>query len=197
MKKEISYDHYDSSHKLLMLGDTGVGKTSLINSLVTNDFIEYHVPTEKIDFKIKTICTQDEQQIIKLLIWDSPSQKCYTDLTKDNIYLNSVGCMIVYSVTDRQSFFNVEKWLREIKTNDPTQTEILIVGNKSENSKHRAITYDEGRNLADSHGCKYIETSCKSGQNVENAFRLVAGDMISMVKSQSGRKMVYSDTKAV
>merc|ERR1711976_573167 len=103
MKKQRSYDHHDSAHKLLMLGDAAVGKTTLINHLISGDFAEYNTPTEKIDFKIKTISTQDDSKVIKLLIWDSPSKKHYIDLTKDNMYLNSVGSIIVFSVTDRSS----------------------------------------------------------------------------------------------
>merc|ERR1711879_578203 len=106
------------------------------------------------------------------------------------------GSMIVFSVTDRESFLSVQKWLSEIRIHDPTRTEILIVGNKSEKI-NREIKYDEARQFADSFGCKYIETSCKTRYNVENAFRLVAGDMVSMVLSQSGRKMVYEDTRAL
>ena len=70
--------------------------------------------------------------------------------------------MIIFSLTDGQSFFNVEKWLKEIKTHDHTQTEILIVGNKSDSKKDRVITYDEAKIFADSHNCNYIETSCKT-----------------------------------
>ena len=86
MKKERSYDHCDSSHKLLMIGDSEVGKTSLVNYLVTGDFNDHYMPTDKIDFKIKTISTQDDKKIIKLLIWDSPSKKDYIDLQKENFY---------------------------------------------------------------------------------------------------------------
>lgn len=192
MQKQKSYDHYDSSHKLLLIGDSEVGKSSLVNLLVTGEYNEFYSSTKKIEFKIKSIRTQDEKNVLKLLIWDSPSKSHYIDLQKENFYQNSVGCIIVFSLTDAESFFNIQKWLNEIRTHDPTQTEILIVGNKCDDKKEIQITYDEAKNFADSNGLNYIETSSKTGYNVENAFRLVAGDMLSMVKSQSGKMVPTS-----
>ena len=184
MQRHKSYDHYDTSHKLLMVGDSECGKTSLVNWLMTEDFCEAYETTKEISFKIKTIATYDEKRIIKLLIWDLPSQKEFYTLEKDNHYQNSVGCMVVFSLTNANSFYNVENWLTEITTNDPTETQILIVGNKCEDKDDRAITYEEAVRFAESHGCKYIETSCKSGYNIENAFRQVACDMQKMHEQQ-------------
>lgn len=113
---------------------------------------------------------------MKLQIWDTAGQERFRTITS-SYYRGAHGIIIVYDVTDKQSFENVEHWLKEIDRYANNNVNKLLVGNKSDLQSKKVVTYEEGKALADKHGIKFLETSAKNAHNVEQAFQAMATEI--------------------
>jgi len=158
---------YDYLFKVLVIGDSGVGKSCLLLRFADDTYRESFISTIGVDFKIRTIDL--DSKTIKLQIWDTAGQERFRTITT-SYYRGAQGIIVVYDTTDLQSFKNVKQWLQEIDKYATEQVKILLVGNKSDLSTKRAVSYEEGKEFADSLGLSFIETSAKSSSNVEKAF---------------------------
>jgi len=158
---------YDYLFKVLVIGDSGVGKSCLLLRFADDTYRESFISTIGVDFKIRTIDL--DSKTIKLQIWDTAGQERFRTITT-SYYRGAQGIIVVYDTTDLQSFKNVKQWLQEIDKYATEQVKILLVGNKSDLSSKRAVSYEEGKEFADSLGLSFIETSAKSSSNVEKAF---------------------------
>ena len=163
-----SNSDFDLNFKIIVLGDSGVGKSCLTCRAIRDNFQDNSCPT--IGFEFFTFLIRIENKTIKLQIWDTCGQEMYRSLIS-NFYHNSSLAFIVYSVTDKESFKNVEVWYNEIREKSNPDVKIFLIGNKIDLEDSREIVTEEGKNLAYSYGFnKFVETSAKSGFNAQNIF---------------------------
>ncbi|CAF1066973.1 unnamed protein product [Rotaria magnacalcarata] len=148
--------------KLLLIGDSAVGKTSLMLRFADNTFIENFIPTIGIDFKVKTFNIREKQ--IKLQLWDTAGQEKFYNITR-SYYRNADAIVLVYDRTAASSFQNVSRWMRNIDENAPDDVLRVLVGNKSDLHHSIIISTQDGKNLAGKYNIDYFETSAKSDTN--------------------------------
>jgi Ras-related protein Rab-1A len=171
---------YDYLFKLLLIGDSGVGKSCLLLRFADDTYTESYISTIGVDFKIRTI--ELDAKTVKLQIWDTAGQERFRTITS-SYYRGAHGIIIVYDVTDRQSFQNVEHWLKEIDKYATGNVNKLLVGNKSDLQSKKVVSYEEAKEFADKHGFKFLETSAKNSHNVEQAFQTMASEIKARVKT--------------
>jgi len=165
---------YDYLFKLLLIGDSGVGKSCLLLRFADDTYTESYISTIGVDFKIRTI--EQDQKTVKLQIWDTAGQERFRTITS-SYYRGAHGIIIVYDVTDRESFNNVKHWITEIDKYAAEGVNKLLVGNKSDLQSKKVVSYDEAKDLADSLGVQFLETSAKNAHNVEEAFNMMSGEI--------------------
>lgn len=149
-------DNYDYIFKILLIGDSGVGKSAIVERYVDNHFTETHLSTIGVDFKIKTISVDDK--VVKFQIWDTAGQERFRSITT-SYYRGAKGIFIVFDVTNRQSFVNVERWISEIKNYNINP--VFIIANKCDLHHSRIITTEQGEALAKNYGYEYYEVSAR------------------------------------
>ena len=163
-----NFDQYDLSFKLIVIGDSGVGKSCLTMRATKEYFEESDCPT--VGFEFFTFNIKINDKCIKLQIWDTCGQELYRSLIS-SFYRNSSLAMMVYSIDNETSFNNLEKWLNEIKTQSNPDVKIFLIGNKSDLNNQRVIEYVQGENFYKENKLNYfIETSAKTGFNAKNVF---------------------------
>eukprot|EP00601_Ochromonadales_sp_CCMP2298_P003559 CAMPEP_0173176690 /NCGR_PEP_ID=MMETSP1141-20130122/4601_1 /TAXON_ID=483371 /ORGANISM="non described non described, Strain CCMP2298" /LENGTH=206 /DNA_ID=CAMNT_0014099059 /DNA_START=83 /DNA_END=701 /DNA_ORIENTATION=+ len=172
---------YDYLFKLLLIGDSGVGKSCLLLRFADDTYTESYISTIGVDFKIRTIDL--DAKTIKLQIWDTAGQERFRTITS-SYYRGAHGIIVVYDTTDLESFNNVKQWLHEIDRYASENVNKLLVGNKSDLTSKRAVSYEQAKEFADSLGIAFIETSAKSSTNVEKAFMTMASQIKERYKSQ-------------
>ncbi|KAF3781717.1 Ras-related protein [Nymphaea thermarum] len=159
---------FDYLFKLLLIGDSGVGKSSLLLSF-TSDTFEDLSPTIGVDFKVKMVTVGGKR--LKLAIWDTAGQERFRTLTS-SYYRGAQGIIMVYDVTRRETFTNLsEIWAKEIDLYSTNQDCIkMLVGNKVDKESERVVTKKEGIEFAREAGCLFLECSAKTRVNVEQCF---------------------------
>lgn len=162
---------YDCALKLLVIGDGGVGKSSMIARYVDDKFSPEYVSTIGIDFKIKIIDAAGRK--VKLQIWDTAGQERFHTITSA-YYRGSHGLMIIFSLTDAQSFHHLQYWLRHIEEGAAGNVPKLLIGTKSDLHDKREVTSEVAAALAEEMGMEYMEASSKDGKNVQKAFLRMA-----------------------
>ena len=166
---EIRYDHL---YKIIIIGDSGVGKTSLLSKYIKGVFPSSPLPTIAIEFATKIIQIK-EGGFIKAQIWDTAGQEKYKSITSHH-YRKAVGGLIVYDITKRTSFDNVLQWLSDLKNNADKGCICALVGNKidlvEKNHRIREVSEDEGKLLAKKYEMLFYETSALNNQSVNDAF---------------------------
>jgi len=155
--------------KILIVGDIGVGKTSLLQRYVDNVFSEQPIYTLGVDFKTKIVDHNGMQY--KLLIHDTAGQERYFALTS-NFYRDADGIILVYDVTNKDSYENVKQWFQEIGRYGPEARKVLV-GNKIDLISEKIIDTGVAKDYADSFPLPFIEASAKSGQNIDDIFKLL------------------------
>lgn len=158
---------YDLLFKILIIGDSGVGKSCLLLKFTDRYFNDSYISTIGVDFKIQTI--QLDNKIIKLQIWDTAGQDRFKTITT-SYYRGSHGIVIVYDITDKESFLNVRNWLAEVHKYASDNVKILLVGNKCDLEKDRQVSIQEGQELANKLNIPFIEASAKDSTNVQQLF---------------------------
>ncbi|ESS31111.1 putative small GTP binding protein rab1a, partial [Toxoplasma gondii RUB] len=169
----------DYLFKLLLIGDSGVGKSCLLLRFADDTYTESYISTIGVDFKIRTIDL--DGKTVKLQIWDTAGQERFRTITS-SYYRGAHGIIIVYDVTDRESFNNVKNWMMEIDKYAMEGVSKLLVGNKCDLTSKRTVTYEEGKEFADSCNMRFIETSAKNAHNVEQAFHIMASEIKARVQ---------------
>jgi len=180
-QKDAADQNFDYMFKLLIIGNSSVGKTSFLFRYADDSFTSAFVSTVGIDFKVKTVFRQDKR--VKLQIWDTAGQERYRTITTA-YYRGAMGFILMYDVTNEESFSSVHDWCTQIKTYSWDNAQVILVGNKCDMEDERVISYERGKQLADSLGLEFFETSAKENINVRAVFeRLV--DMICDKMSES------------
>jgi small GTP-binding protein len=171
MKYEVlpdDYTQYDLSLKVIVLGDAGVGKSSLTNKATKNIFDDKYTAT--VGFEFFTFNIKINDKIVKLQIWDTCGQELYRSLIT-NFYRNSSLAIIVYAVNHKDSFNDVDMWLRELRTHSSPDVKVFLIGNKIDLESERQISTEEGQRYAEQYKLnKFVETSAKTGFNAKNIF---------------------------
>jgi len=165
---------YDYLIKLLLIGDSGVGKSCLLLRFSDDSFIPSFITTIGIDFKIRTI--ELEGKRIKLQIWDTAGQERFRTITTA-YYRGAMGILLVYDVTDEKSFQNIRNWIRNIEQHATESVNKMLIGNKCDMVDKKVVDTEKGKALADEYGIKFLETSAKNSINVEEAFITLAKDI--------------------
>lgn len=165
---------FDMQIKLLMIGDSGVGKTCLLLRYANDSFSPTFITTIGIDFKIKNI--QLDGKRIKLQIWDTAGQERFRTITT-SYFRGAQGILLVYDVTDRNSFISIRNWVAQIQMHADVNVNKILIGNKCDVQDQRVISYEEGEALAKEYSISFFETSAKQDLNVEKAFITIATDV--------------------
>ena len=158
---------FDYLFKFLLIGNSAVGKSSLLLRFSDNIFNESFLPTIGVDFKIRTIDLGGKTA--KLQIWDTAGQERFKTITA-TYYKGAHGIILVYDITDKQSFRDIDNWLGEVEKHASENVVKMLVGNKCDLESQRQVTYQEGKELADSLGLKFLETSAKDKVNVDQSY---------------------------
>ncbi|KAI3363172.1 hypothetical protein L3Q82_011541, partial [Scortum barcoo] len=170
----FSFPHSDYLFKLLLIGDSGVGKSCLLLRFADDTYTESYISTIGVDFKIRTI--ELDGKTIKLQIWDTAGQERFRTITS-SYYRGAHGIIVVYDVTDQESFNNVKQWLQEIDRYASENVNKLLVGNKCDLTTKKVVDYTTAKEFADSLGIPFLETSAKNATNVEQAFMTMAAEI--------------------
>ncbi|CDK26068.1 unnamed protein product [Kuraishia capsulata CBS 1993] len=175
-------NEYDYLFKLLLIGDSGVGKSCLLLRFAEDTYTPDYISTIGVDFKIKTI--ELDGKVIKLQIWDTAGQERFRTITS-SYYRGAHGIIIVYDVTDQESYNNVNQWLQEIDRYATSSVMKLLVGNKSDLVDKKVVEYSTAKEFADSRDLKFLETSALDSTNVEKAFSTMAQQIKSKMATSS------------
>ena len=160
------YSFSDLNFKIIVIGDSGVGKSCLTIQAIQDKFEELYRAT--VGFEFLSFNVRINKVVIKLQIWDTCGQEVYKSLIT-GIYRNSSLAIILYSVTNRNTFQHIDTWIKELSQNSTKNIKIILVGNKSDLEKERKISYEEGEKLKNKYKLDYfIETSAKTGNNAKN-----------------------------
>jgi len=174
---------YKYQFRLILIGDSTVGKSSLLRYFSDGKFAEVSDPTVGVDFFSRLVTVRDGGRV-KLQLWDTAGQERFRSITK-SYYRNSVGAVVAYDVCNQDTFKHVPVWIMEAKRHiEPHQATFLLVGCKADLAvgAAREVTNQQGRALADYHGISFMETSAKTGINVEEAFTLISEEIYSKLE---------------
>lgn len=172
---------YDYLFKLLLIGDSGVGKSCLLLRFADDTYTNDYISTIGVDFKIKTV--ELDGKTVKLQIWDTAGQERFRTITS-SYYRGAHGIIIVYDVTDQESFNNVKTWLQEIDRFGTAGVLKLLVGNKNDLTDKKVVDTEVAKEFADSIGIPFIETSALDSSNVEEAFLIMTKQIKESVAKQ-------------
>ena len=182
------FPSFDLSFKIIIVGDSGVGKSCLSIKASRNYFEDFYSPT--VGFEFLTFNVKVEDQNIKLQIWDTCGQEVYRSLIS-SFYRSASLAIIVYSIDSEESFSNIDKWLNDIKTQSNPDVKIFLVGNKADLEDKRQVTKESGEKFFKEHKLSFFtETSAKTGFNVQNVFIEVAKELYKQheeIKNQISR----------
>ncbi|GIY10610.1 ras-related protein Rab-3 [Caerostris darwini] len=180
-QKDAADQNFDYMFKILIIGNSSVGKTSFLFRYAEDAFTSAFVSTVGIDFKVKTVFRQDKR--VKLQIWDTAGQERYRTITTA-YYRGAMGFILMYDVTNEESFNSVRDWVTQIKTYSWDNAQVVLVGNKCDMEDERVVSTERGKQLSDQLGLEFFETSAKENLNVKVVFeRLV--DIICDKMSES------------
>lgn len=163
---------YDCLYKVVMLGDSSVGKSSMLCRYVDKDFNENHISTIGVDFKITTVKIDDK--IVKLQLWDTAGQERFRTIV-GSYYRGAQGIILVFDVTNKESFDNLDYWIREMDSNyicdEPKMRNVYIIGNKTDLNRKRIISFERAEEFSRLNGAKYFETSAKDNIGIDDFFK--------------------------
>lgn len=170
--------------KMLLVGDSNVGKSSLLLRFVDDQFSPSFVTTVGIDFKIKEVTLPSNGTKVKLQIWDTAGQERFRTITTA-YYRGAMAIVVVYDVTNKQSFAHLAYWVSQIENQvKDSKPIIVIVGNKSDLVEKRTVGDIEGRRFAESQGCLFAETSACTGRGVDSVFVELAERILKIKEAQ-------------
>lgn len=177
-----SSDHnYNYLVKYIIIGDASVGKSNLVLRFVQDDFKDGYNATIGVEFGAKNLTIND--QVFRVHIWDTGGQECFRSITR-NYYQNAAACLVVYDITNRDTFRSCQSWIDECQNLTQKNVVIVLVGNKCDLETERKVNTDEGQQLADENNILFYETSAKTGENVLDVFNASCGKISDIIKNK-------------
>lgn len=183
---------YDYLFKLLLIGDSGVGKSCLLLRFADDAYTESYISTIGVDFKIRTI--ELDGKTIKLQIWDTAGQERFRTITS-SYYRGAHGIIVVYDVTDTESFTNVKQWLGEIERYASEHVNRLLVGNKCDLTDKKVVDFNTAKEFSERLNIPFLEASAKNATNVEQAFLTMAAEIKARIGSAASQSGVQQNVK--
>jgi len=171
-------EEYDYLFKVVLIGDSGVGKSNLLSRFTRNEFNLESKSTIGVEFATKSI--QVDAKVIKAQIWDTAGQERYRAITSA-YYRGAVGALLVYDISKALTFENVERWLKELKDHAEPNIVIMLVGNKSDLRHKRAVPTEDAMAFAERNGLAFIETSALDATGVDEAFKQILTEIYRLM----------------
>jgi Ras-related protein Rab-11A len=182
MTTMTSKPEYDYLYKIVLVGDSGVGKSNILSRFTRNEFTIDTKTTIGVEFATRTVCVNNK--MVKAQVWDTAGQERYRAITSA-YYRGAVGALLVYDITVGSTFNSVSKWINELREHASPTIVIILVGNKNDLQHLREITTGDGKSFAQKHGCYFIETSALDSTNIELAFETVVTEIYNSSYSAS------------
>ena len=182
-------ESYDLLFKLILIGDSCVGKSNILLKYLKNEFDPNSRATVGVEFGTKNILINNKK--IKIQIWDTAGEERYRSITSA-YYKGAKGAFIVYDITRKSTFDNIDKWISDLKLNGDQNICIVILGNKSDLDDKREISKEEGIKKSEMYKTAFLETSALSGDNIGKAFDEIIEQIV-----QSNKNFFQSDNKKV
>ncbi|KAN0075507.1 Ras family domain containing protein [Tylopilus felleus] len=174
--------NYDYLFKVVLIGDSGVGKSNLLSRFTRNEFNLDSKSTIGVEFATRSINV--DGKTVKAQIWDTAGQERYRAITSA-YYRGAVGALLVYDISKHGTYANVTRWLKELRDHADLNNVIMLVGNKSDLKHLRAVPTEEAKNFATENELLFIETSALDASNVETAFQTILTDIYRIMSSKS------------
>eukprot|EP01012_Entosiphon_sulcatum_P033567 TRINITY_DN424_c0_g1_i1.p2 TRINITY_DN424_c0_g1~~TRINITY_DN424_c0_g1_i1.p2 ORF type:complete len:220 (-),score=60.98 TRINITY_DN424_c0_g1_i1:275-934(-) len=180
-------DHWDLIFKIIVIGNSGVGKTSLVHRFVDDNFSSEFQSTIGVDFKIHMMTV--DGQVVKLQLWDTAGQERFQGITK-SFYRGANGILVCFDVSSRASFEAVDElWMRLVRENALPNTPSILAGCKCDLDTVRQVSQDEAMQYAKQHGMGYIQTSAKESVNVDKAFEFIVRSALHLARAKYHEKV--------
>ena len=167
-------EEYEMMTKIILIGDSSVGKTNIMSKYLKNQFNENSKATVGVEFGSKLFNLNGHN--VKAQIWDTAGQEKYKAIT-GAYYKGSKGAFVVYDITRKETFDSVDKWINDLKMLGDPRLIIIIIGNKCDLEEKREILKEQGEEKAKSFGCAFLETSALSGDNIEKGFEMMINEI--------------------
>ena len=191
-QKAVLTEEYDLMFKILLLGDSGVGKSSLLLRYTKNEFISDLRSTIGVEFALKYLTVDNFQ--LKVQIWDTAGMERYRSIT-NAYYKGARGVIVVYDICRQKSFENVDKWIDDFKSKADDDAVILLIGNKSDLDEKREVSKEEAESKAQKNKFGFMETSAKDNNNVQKAFETLFHEIVKIYKNKNN--IEFNDNKRI
>ncbi|XP_010681762.2 ras-related protein RABA2a [Beta vulgaris subsp. vulgaris] len=175
-------EEYDYLFKVVLIGDSGVGKSNLLSRFTRNEFCLESKSTIGVEFATRTL--QVEGRTVKAQIWDTAGQERYRAITSA-YYRGALGALLVYDTTKPTTFDNVSRWLKELRDHADANIVIMLIGNKTDLKHLRAVATEDAQSFAEKEGLSFIETSALEATNVEKAFQTILSEIYRIISKKS------------
>ncbi|KAM1406177.1 hypothetical protein ACFXTH_000874 [Malus domestica] len=186
VRREMSvmngHEKIDYVFKVVVIGDSAVGKTQILSRFTKNEFCFDSKSTIGVEFQTRTLTIQGK--LIKAQIWDTAGQERYRAVTSA-YYRGALGAMLVYDITKRQTFDHVARWVEELRAHSDSSIVIMLIGNKADLGDQRAVPTEDAVEFAEEQGLFFSETSAFSGDNVDSAFFRVLEEIYGVVSKKA------------
>ena len=182
IEEEEEDDGNGEDIKVILVGEPGTGKTSLINVSVGQKFKEISQSTLLSTFVPKTFTKNGKDYVLN--IWDTAGQEKYKAIT-GAYYKGSKGAFVVYDITRKETFDATDRWINDLKMSSDPKINIILIGNKSDLEDKRDVLKEQGEEKAKSFGCAFLETSAFNGDNIDKGFEMMISDIFKKFKEES------------
>ena len=178
MNSSFSSSQYDSLYKIVLVGDSGVGKSNVLSRFTRNKFSADEKSTVGVEFATKIVELEESKKKIKAQVWDTAGQERYRAIT-NAYYRGALGALLIYDVSKRTTFVNIARWMQELHDHASKDIVVIVCGNKIDLSNAREVSTDEGREFADRNKLPFLETSALDATNVDIAFIRLIEDIFA------------------
>ena len=175
-------EEFEMMIKIIIIGDSSVGKTNIMSKYLKGQFLENSRATVGVEFGSKSFKIDNHN--IKAQIWDTAGQEKYKAIT-GAYYKGSKGAFVVYDITRKETFENIDKWINDLKTTADPRINIILIGNKCDLEEKRVVLKEQGEEKARAFNCAFLETSACNGDNIDKGFEMMATEIYKRYKDDN------------